>query len=420
MSETENDIMILILFICNILDGILFDYQSLRSIIQISKDLKKQNGGKIMKLTEKTMNIVKQESQNAINQLAEGKNAIEIAGGIYCEALPNKDVETGKVMAKRIDSVILDYENNVRSAFEDSDAWVKSQIDKLIEGKELEERCKTLFSMLVGVSSLNDILTGDKSIEEIQQEYSFDVNNVSEEYENILKEHLIAAVKVSAYGEFQLKELEKALNSGNGDVSIGDIINYGKHEHDVKVIMAMIAYVNAKNGSMEELPADISLDEIAVAVASSYDVAATAEQVGKGKISAEEGVKIIKIISTVASFMIATVLTAAALFSVGFLIGIFLPSIIGIPLIIIAGFTFWELFNETAKKCNEVIIKFGAKVVEDGYALIKKGAKKLIDFISKNIAPKVREIWKKVQTYLRKLKEENAEVTQEETAAVQA
>ncbi len=373
-----------------------------------------------MKLTEKTMNAVKKESENAINQLAEGKTAIEIAGEIYCKALPDKDAETGKVMAKRIDSVICDYENNVKSALDDSDAWVKSQIDKQIEGKELEERCKTLFSMLVGVSSLNDVLAGNKSIEEIQQEYSFDVNNISEEYENSLKEQLIAAVQASAYGEFQLKELEKALNSGNGDVSIGDIINYGKHEHDVKVIMAMIAYVNAKNGSIEDLPADISLDEIAIAVASSYDVAATAEQVEEGKISTEKGAKIIKVISTVASFMIATVLTAAALFSVGFLIELFLPSIIGIPLVIIAAIAFWGLFNGTAKKCIEVITKFGAKVVKDGYALIKKGVKKLIDFISKHIAPKVCEVWKKVKAYFRKLKEENAEVPQEETATVQA
>lgn len=63
-----------------------------------------------MKLTEKTMNVVKKESEVAINQMAEGKKTIEIAGEIYCKALPNKDVETGKVMAKRIDSIICDYE----------------------------------------------------------------------------------------------------------------------------------------------------------------------------------------------------------------------------------------------------------------------------------------------------------------------
>ena len=373
-----------------------------------------------MKLTEKTMNVIKKESETAINQMAEGKTAIEIAGEIYCKALPDKDAETGKVMAMRIDSTIREYESNVKSALEDSDAWVKAQIEKQVEGKDLEERCKTLFSMLVGVSSLNDVLAGKKSIEEIQQEYSFDVNNVSEEYENSLKEQLIAAVQASAYGEYQLRELEKALENGKTDVSMGDIIDYGKHEHDVKVIMAMIAYVNAKNGAIEDLPADMSLDEIAIAVASSYDVAATAEQVEEGKISTEKGAKIIKAISTVASFMIAVVLAAAALWSVGVLIDLFLPRIIGIPLIIIAGFAFWGLFNQTAKKCIEIISKVGAKVVKDGYAIMKKGTKKLMDFISKHIAPKASEIWSKVKAYFAKLKEENAEVSQEESATVQA
>lgn len=373
-----------------------------------------------MKLTEKTINVVKKESEVAINRMAEGKNAIETAGEIYCKALPDKDAETGKVMAKRIDSIICDYEKNVKSVLEDSEVWVKAQVEKHIEGKEIKERCKTLFSMLVGVSSLNDVLAGKKSIEEIQQEYLFDANNISEEYENSLKEQLIAAVQASAYGEFQLKELEKALESGKTDVSIGDIIDYGKHEHDVKVIMAMIAYVNAKNGAIEDLPADISMDEIAIAVASSYDVAATAEQVEEGKMSTDKGAKIIKAISTVASFMIAAVLAVAVLWSAGILIDIFLPRIIGIPLIIIAGFAFWGLFNETANKCIEVITTVGVKVVKDGYAIAKKGAKKLMDFISKYIAPKVSEIWNKVKAYLTKLKEESAEVHQDQDATVQA
>lgn len=373
-----------------------------------------------MKLTEKTLNSVKKESETAINQMAEGKTAIEIAGEIYCKALPDKDAETGKIMAKRIDSIIFDYESNVKSAIEDSESWVKAQVEKQIEGKEIEERCKTLFSMLVGVSALNDMLAGKKSIEEIQQEYAFDVNNVSEEYENSLKEQLIAAVQASAYGEFQLKELEKALENGKTDVSISEIIDFGKHEHDVKVIMAMIAYVNAKNGAIEDIPADISMDEIAIAVASSYDVAATAEQVEEGKISTDKGAKIIKAISTVASWMIAAVLTAAVLWSGGILIDIFLPRIIGIPLIIIAGFAFWSLFNETAKKCIDVITKVGAKVVKDGYAIAKKGAKKLIDFISKHIVPKVSEIWNKVKAYFAKLREESAEVKQDQNTTVHA
>ena len=373
-----------------------------------------------MKLTEKTMNIIKKESEAAINQMAEAKTAIEIAGEIYCKALPGKDAETGKVMAKRIDSIICDYENNVKSAIGDSEFWVKAQIEKQIEGKEIEERCKALFSMLVGVSSLNDVLAGKKSIEEIQQEYSFDVNNISEEYENSLKEQLIAAVQASAYGEFQIKEFKKALESGKTDVSIGDIIDFGKREHDVKVIMAMIAYVNAKNGVIEDIPADTSMDEIAIAVASSYDVAATAEQVEEGKISTGKGVKIIMAISTVASFMIAAVLTAAVLWSGGILIDIFLPRIIGIPLIIIAGFALWGLFNETAKNCIDIITKVGAKVVKDGYVIAKKGAKKLMDFISMHIVPKVSEIWNKVKAYFGKLKEESAEVQQDQNTTVQA
>ena len=51
---------------------------------------------------------------------------------------------------------------------------------------------------------------------------------------------------------------------------------------------------------------------------------------------------------------------------------------------------------------------------------MKKGAKKLMDFMSKHIAPKASEIWSKVKAYFAKLKEENAEVSQEESATVQA
>ena len=98
----------------------------------------------------------------------------------------------------------------------------------------------------------------------------------------------------------------------------------------------------------------------------------------------------------------------------------FLLRIIGIPLIIIAGFTFWGLFNQTANKCIEVIKTVGVKVVKDGYAITKKGVKKLMDFISKYIAPKVSEIWNKVKAYFTKLKEESTEIHQDQDATIQA
>lgn len=373
-----------------------------------------------MKLTEKTMNLVKERSENAILQLSEGKSAVEIAGEIYCKTLPDKEADIGMVMAKRIDSIICSYESNVKSALENSEEWISTQIEIQLKEKDLEERCRTLFTILIGVSCLNDVITGKKSVDEIQQEYMFDVNNVSEEYELSLKEQVMAAVQASAYGEFQLKELEKALANGKTEASVGEIITYGKQEHDVKVIMAMIAYVSAKNDAVEGLPADMSLDEIAIAIASAYDVTVTAEQVEEGTISAEEGSKIIKAISTVASFMIAVVLTGAALGCVGFLIDIFLPRIIGIPLIIIAGFAFWGLFNETAKKCIGTITKIGGTIVKDGFSAVKKGADKLLDIISNKIMPKMSAVWEKVKAYFEKLKEENAELGQNEEVTVQA
>lgn len=373
-----------------------------------------------MKLSEKAMNVVKKESETVINQMAEGKTAIEIASEIYCKALPDKNSDTGKIMAKRIDRIVCEYECNVKSALEDSASWVKTQVEKQIEGKELEERCKILFSMLVGVSSLNDVLAGEKSSEEIQHEYAFNVEHVSEEYEESLKERLIAAVQASTYGSYQLKGIEKALENGNADISIGDIINFGKREHDIKVIMAMIAYVNAKNGTIENLPTDISMDEVTIAVVSSCDIAATAAQVDDGEISTEKGAKILNAISTIASFMIAAVLTLAALGTVGILIDLFIPRIIGIPLIIVAGVSLWGLFNVTAKKCVDVVTKFGAKVIKNGCSIIKSGAKKLSKFIAEHIAPKASEIWNKVKCFFIKLKEEYAEVTQEEKATTLA
>lgn len=373
-----------------------------------------------MKLTQKTMNNIKKESETAIKRMESGKTAIEIAGEIYCKSLPNKDYETGKVMARRIDSTILSYEQNVKSALEDADTWVSEHIEKQLDGKSLEERCRTLFSLLIGVSSLNDVLSGQKTIDEIEQEYSFDVQYVSEEYENSLKEQLIAAVKSSAYGEYQLKALDQALENGQSDVSIGDVISFGQKGHDVKVIMAMIAYVNVKNGSITEMPFDISLDEVAISVASSYDIAAAAEQVEEGEISKEEGFTIVEVISMVASIMIATILTAVSLLGIGILINLFLPKIIGIPLLIVAGIAIWGLFCEVARDFTEIVIKLGAKVFKGGFALLKKGVKKLMDFIKQTVIPKVTEGWAKIKAYLKKLREENTETEQQTEATVQA
>ena len=58
--------------------------------------------------------------------------------------------------------------------------------------------------------------------------------------------------------------------------------------------------------------------------------------------------------------------------------------------------------------------------MKDGYVIAKKGAKKLMDFISMHIVPKVSEIWNKVKAYFGKLKEESAEVQQDQNTTVQA
>ena len=51
---------------------------------------------------------------------------------------------------------------------------------------------------------------------------------------------------------------------------------------------------------------------------------------------------------------------------------------------------------------------------------MKKGVKKISDFISEHVSPEVSEIWDKVKRCLAKLKGENEEIVQEESTAVQA
>ena len=369
-----------------------------------------------MKLTQKTMNNIMKESETAIKRMESGRSAIEIAGEIYCKALPNKDFETGKIMARRIDSTILSYEQNVKSALEDADTWISEHIEKQLDGKSLEERCRTLFSQLIGISSLNDVLSGQKTIDEIEQEYSFDVQNVSEEYESSLKEQLITAVKSSAYGEYQLKALDQALENGQSDVSIGDIISFGQKEHDVKVIMAMITYVNVKNGSITEMPLDVSLDEVAISVASSYDIAATAVKVEEGEMSEKEGVNVIEKISLVSTLTIATLLTASSMIPFGIMIYTLFPPVVAVLLILAACYSIWFVFCFVLRDCVDIVVKFGAKVLKNGFALLKKGVKKLLDFFKQTVIPKATEAWAKIKAYLKKLREENTSNKQETTA----
>lgn len=375
-----------------------------------------------MKLSEKTMYTIKQDAEHSINQLSKGVPAIVIAADLYCKSLTDKEPELGEVMAERIKSVVDSYTANSENALKDSEKWLEQNIDKMIEDKNVLERCTILYNMLSGILALNGAALNSDTEEFLKNQVSFDPGKASLETEEELRNQLIEALNNSTLGVAQLDAIAFLLNNNNGNMT-QEIIDFAKNDRDIKIIMAMVAYINVKNGRIEEIPPEATLDEITIGVCFSYDTQRIALQVAEGKMEEKFALETIKKLAMVSGFMLAASLTLLSGSLINLAAVAFLPTMVAFPLTILCGAIIWQLAKEPSRNVCKKIIGFGWKIVKGGVGLIVKGLKAIAQFATQHVLPKCIGVYEKIKSYFARVKSEyqtkneNSQTEKEEVPA---
>lgn len=278
-------------------------------------------------LNATTMDHIRRKAAASVNQLNEGKSAVEIAAEMYRQNLPGKSERTAMMMAQHTADTVAEYYRSKSAAMENYEVWANNALTTATEGMDDVQAYNHLYQIYVGAvasAELNHAASAEEkeAIHNRMKEdtgRSFAADEVTPESLAQLKEKLAAALKDAGILTTQLNAILEMIRSEDADAQM--VLDFGAINEDVMTLLAMQTYLDSKNGLCPEIPANAQLEDIALSVCSAMDTYRVAAQVANGEISEEEGVKLLGILGGVFGVLIAYpiiftggILTAAVVF----------------------------------------------------------------------------------------------------------
>lgn len=251
------------------------------------------------------MEHVSKRATGHIEQLKDGKSAVEIAAEMYRQNLPGKSEQTSMMMAQHIADTVSGYYRSKGAALENYEAWVNQAFTTATARMNNVQAYNQMYQVYVGAVATVKLKFATTNEEKeivnnwVKQEAkrSFTDTEATPEKVEELKEKLAAALKDANLLTTQLTAISETLLNEEANAQM--VLDFGAINEDVMTLLAMQTYLDAKNGLLEEIPGNVRLEEIALSVCSAMDTYRVAEQVASGKITEEEGEKLLGILGGV-------------------------------------------------------------------------------------------------------------------------
>ena len=218
----------------------------------------------------------KKEAEDILNKKAEGVAVREIMAGIYVDRLPNKSKEQGLMMANKAMDSILDFKKDFEETIKNKDTAFEKICERMLEGKNLTERCNSLNGLYMGAEAAKAKLQGEKDYEDILLQADCELiteEEATEALEAELKEKVFSSfseMSVLSRGMIRQAEQIEALTQEQGISEM--VVQIGEEEAEYEGILTMLVYADSKTTDMQEIPPDLTIEEIA------YIVCATVEE----------------------------------------------------------------------------------------------------------------------------------------------
>lgn len=348
-------------------------------------------------MSKKHFEQMKKQVEEIIGQKAEGIPTRDILAQIYVNGLENKSMEQGWMMADEALLAISDFHQTYAEAVEDKNGTLEQLISQMLDGKNIVERCNILAELYAAVSATTAKTLGEDS-EECDKVIKFaDENKITEDQatsklEGELKENVIEAMNESAIltrGLIRQADEIDEMISANGVTQM--ILQIGEDETEYEGILTMLGYVESKTGKTEELPPDLTIQEVAYIVAATMEEEQIVKRYVSGEIAMGVAVALLDILGVV---LIGKLAIHMIIFGASLALGLG-GLIIAVPAMAVLSVGLTGVIGETMKVWNDVavaVVKVGAKV-------ISKGLRKIGEFIQNTAMPAALNVIKKVEKF---------------------
>lgn len=331
---------------------------------------------------------IENDAVKIIKAKSEGEAVIDILAKIYADRLPDKTLAQGKIMGSAVIQEIKNFDADYKAAQTDQDKFINDSLAKMNAGNTCVERCNFWLRITEVISSAaqaNDVNQENRREEILDniQKLSVNADEATPEREQELMNKAADAIKNSpimlAAFTKHAEELA-ALQNKNLDETANLLINIGADEAEYRAVISMLVYTACKNGEIDDAPADLTAQQVAVAVCTEFEQIKIAEAVQNGSLAVDVASTLLFILGTVAlvRFIIAAALVTsiAAANSFGLLIAV--------PAILMINFGAIRLFT----KALEAWAEDSERIVNGvfvGVSFIISGLKAVGEFIFKNI-----------------------------------
>lgn len=347
--------------------------------------------------TNEQSKALMEQAQEIMNGIADGESTRDVMARLYVENLDDKTIAQGLVIADSIIESVKNFDASYKEARENLDGYIKKFQKKMDEGKSCVERCNYWLKITAAVSAasiaLNDpTVDRKKLLEEMELITPITEEEATPAKEREIKKQAREAIKNSGIMFNGLMEHASELDASSSPEEAAEmIIEIGDKDCDLRAIAAMLAYTQVKNGSIENVPADITAPQLTTFVCAGVEEMRITEAVGNGSLAEDIASLLLFVLGA-----IVIIQTIVALGALGLLIipGLF-TSILIIPAIMVMVFGLFKLLTKGLSCWSDVSEKFVKCVFAAGKAVLK-GIKALVLFIKDKVIPKIVEVCKNI------------------------
>ncbi|MCI7813052.1 MAG: hypothetical protein SO016_08510 [Lachnospiraceae bacterium] len=356
----------------------------------------------MLHFTKEHLKMMEQEAEKAVAKIGEGTTAREVMAQIYVDGMEYKTRKMGLLMADEALETLADFNQEYARARENIGDCMDDFCEKITEEKSVAECCSIWLELYTAVTALNNQLSAEHGarsfdIERLMQEVeyrTFSEEEVTEELEQELRAKALSALSNSGIMLHallrQADALEMLEEQGVGKI----VIQMGANEMEYEGILTMIAYVKIKNGKWKEMPADMTIDQVALAVAAAVEQSKIMEQVGLGKMAVDVAEALLKILGVVVILKLALTVSVVGIKLASSLFGLvlFLPTML--MLAVVVGAAVYKS-SKGWFKTSEKIVKGTVKIIGIAAAAVVKGLRAVAEFVKEHVIPSIVSGYKK-------------------------
>lgn len=369
--------------------------------------------------TQEQIKRFNEESREIMNAVSQGESTRDIMARIYVERLEEKTLEQGLAMADAIIESVHQFDKDYMEAREDLDKYLEKFVKKAEKGKSVRERCDYWLRLAASVNAAGIVLndeTADKAklMDELK-DLSIPEEEATEEKAEELRNEALEAIRNSGILILGLQQSTDALREiESADETAALLVDIGGRETETRAIMSMIAYTEVKSGEYENIPVDMTPEQITTEVCVTMEEIRIAEGVENGSIHIE----VAEILLTVLGIMS---IVAAALvicnFGFAFVMSLLIPMWIKKTLLfgmvyglVCLGIKVGSGWTEITPNAARFVVK-AAKAIGRGFKTIFSFLYEKVVLGAVNLAKKM---WNALKTKFGKKNKDNAETENDE------